>query len=416
MLAAVLLALAQSPCGPAGPVFCGGESLAAFEFAPLSGRGMGAACACTTPTGAKGETLTFVRASSATCLRGGTLSGIENGDLVTCATNQPRVGRGGDGTGPLKLLVENTSTNYLLRSQEFDNAAWVKEGFPTTVVVTADQATAPDGTLTAERIQSAATSGTDYSDFYQSNAVSSVNDPFTCSALVKGNASADTTDLCAYNGASWSCASCSFVAASWTRCTKSVTGSGTSTTRFCKLGNNSNQNGGIARNATDFFAWGLQGEVQTYATSYIATAGATVTRAAESATFPDPGAAVLTTGSAAASILTPGTNVGGHGVMCLNANGRLIYLAGGSARLYDGTNNPAISVGTLSATVLKRFASDWGGSTTNVRNITDGTSTAGSFDGDMTYSAFTIGTGCSALTLDGWIGQVCLDPDRTRCR
>ena len=46
----------------------GGPRFAYFEFAPEGGAGMTAACACTTPTGAKGETLTFSRASSGTCL------------------------------------------------------------------------------------------------------------------------------------------------------------------------------------------------------------------------------------------------------------------------------------------------------------------------------------------------------------
>lgn len=44
------------------------------------------------------------------------------------------------------LLVEESRTNLLVRSQEFDNASWVK----TDVTVTPNDTTAPDGTLTAD--------------------------------------------------------------------------------------------------------------------------------------------------------------------------------------------------------------------------------------------------------------------------
>jgi hypothetical protein len=68
------------------------SSYAFFEFAPASGAGMGTACACTTPTGAKGEALTFTRAGDATCSKQGlATTGIANGDLVACTGNQPRV-------------------------------------------------------------------------------------------------------------------------------------------------------------------------------------------------------------------------------------------------------------------------------------------------------------------------------------
>src|SRR5690242_20575791 len=66
-----------------------------FEFAPANGAGMGAACACTNPTGSKGETMTFTRSSDAMCTKGNTTSSIANGDLVSCTTNQIRVMPGG---------------------------------------------------------------------------------------------------------------------------------------------------------------------------------------------------------------------------------------------------------------------------------------------------------------------------------
>src|SRR4029077_1644502 len=131
-----------------------------FEFAPASGVGMGTACACTTPTGSKGETLTFARSSSATCLKtvGTAPQTIANGDMVTCTTNQPRVMPGADGTNILGLLVEDARTNSALRSQQIENAAWTAANAVVAApTITANAAVAPDGTTTAERVQIPAT-------------------------------------------------------------------------------------------------------------------------------------------------------------------------------------------------------------------------------------------------------------------
>lgn len=57
------------------------------------------------------------------------------------------------------LLMEEARTNVLLRSAEFDNAAWASQGTP---IVTADVEIAPDGSASADRIEdneAGATSG-----------------------------------------------------------------------------------------------------------------------------------------------------------------------------------------------------------------------------------------------------------------
>ena len=105
------------------------SNYAFFEFAPTSGAGMGAACACATITGAKGETVTLTRASDATCSKQGlATTGIANGDLVTCTTNQPRVESSG---GVLGLRVDPSATNVCTRFIDYTNAAWADIGTPT---------------------------------------------------------------------------------------------------------------------------------------------------------------------------------------------------------------------------------------------------------------------------------------------
>lgn len=77
-----------------------------------------------------------------------------------------------------ELLVENEATNLVLRSQEFNNAAWAK----TNVTVTANTAIAPDGTMTADSAVS--NSGSLYSALTQNRAVSQ-NSTFTFSIYIK---------------------------------------------------------------------------------------------------------------------------------------------------------------------------------------------------------------------------------------
>jgi len=75
-----------------------------------------------------------------------------NGLLVPLVQGIPPIGWVGGEAG---LLLERAGTNLCLRSEEFDNASWVKTG----VTVTANAITAPNGTLTADVLTTDATSG-----------------------------------------------------------------------------------------------------------------------------------------------------------------------------------------------------------------------------------------------------------------
>lgn len=59
--------------------------------------------------------------------------------------------RGGNGVGTYvgsDGLIKNSVVNLLLRSEEFDNASWAK----TNTTITPNDAIAPNGTQTAERL------------------------------------------------------------------------------------------------------------------------------------------------------------------------------------------------------------------------------------------------------------------------
>jgi hypothetical protein len=248
-----------------------GQAAPFFSFAPIGGAGMTAACACTTPTGANGEVLTFARASSGTCLKGPTVTGIANGDMVTCTTNQPRVMPGGDGTGGVGLLVEATRTNSALRSQEFDNAAvWVpSHSGGADPVVTADAAVAPDGTTTAERIQLGARSS-GWSLLQQAGVAAGTK---ATSVYVMGNGQGGSFQMTVDNAA---CVTCTYVAGSWSRCLdEGVTGT------VLSFGIDITSCGAASFPSQDFFLWGGESELGAYATSYIATTSIAVARAGE---------------------------------------------------------------------------------------------------------------------------------------
>jgi hypothetical protein len=67
---------------------------------------------------------------------------------MTAAANTPRFDHNPVTGESLGFLVEEQRTNLLLRSQEFDDAGWFKNG----ATVTTNTVVSPDGTLTADKL------------------------------------------------------------------------------------------------------------------------------------------------------------------------------------------------------------------------------------------------------------------------
>jgi hypothetical protein len=101
-----------------------------------------------------GDTITgesFTRSTTATYITAGgvvataAINAKRDAHLATTATG-----------GAIVLLLEDTRTNALSRSQEFDNAAWTKGN----ATITANAVNGPDGTATADKLSEDASAGT----------------------------------------------------------------------------------------------------------------------------------------------------------------------------------------------------------------------------------------------------------------
>lgn len=442
MRAALLLALLVAGAAGARDRRCGKDRLNArtgdcvgyafFEAFPQSGAGTTSACSTTAPTGAKGETLTFTRTGNATCMKtasgGLSTTGIADGDLVVLSGNVARVEY--DSNGTLGLLVESARTNSLLRSQEFDTAAvWVpaNAGASSAPVVTANQATAPDGTLTADQIAfpSVTAAGTDVSIVRQT--ITATAAAWSFSVYLRRASGTSTVYLAAYDNSLVyaGATACTVVGTSWTRCTlenKTLNAAIWYVTIGVDLRTGSGQS---AQSAQTIYAWGAQGESPAaYVTSYIPTTAAAATRNADGASFVLPAFTASAPWSTASSAWLPST----AGVN-LRVGGAL-GPAGLATEVFDNFINGIFNVFStqttpnnyntgLSAVLSGRYVGFHDG--TNISGCVNGVCAAGSaraFTPLANVTTFAIGQYSSSLgVVDGIVSRICFQPDSpTRCR
>ena len=391
-----------------------GDETGSFEFAPSTGIGMGAACACVNPTGSRGETMTFTRSSDAFCTKANTTSSILNGDLVACSTDQIRVMPGGDGTGALGTLLEITRTNAILRSQEFDNAAWTKDRVVAAApVVWANDAGAPDGTATADAIHIDATSGGQQSIVYQTGAGNNVS---SLSLYVKGAvppdggvAQAGQIDFITVVSSAQVCAVCSYAANTWTRCT--MENLNINLGGYLWFGNDSFNCPGT-KTAQDVLVWGAQVEVGPFVSSYIPTTSAAVARSADSTAVFTMQTAIGPNFSLAASAIWPSTNATIATAAQLGTAAPDMARVGRtnntSARYTIGSTVTTPAVAAMGVTEHRASLADTGG----VRNAywDLGLSTAPAASMTTSTTAAVIGVA------NGVVKKVCMDPNPARCR
>ena len=188
-------------------------------------------------------------------------------------------------TGEPALLLEPQRTNLVTYSSSFDNAAWVVQ-FAT---ITANDATAPDGTMTADRLN-VLTNG--YAGVYQSG--NSALNKYTSSIFAKKG----TKDWLYFVNASGTLVVAWFNISNgtlgtiingtatiedfgngWYRCNYSDASNIANS--FFQIGFSDADNSFTPSSNGFAYIWGAQREVGTYPTSYIPTTSASVTRNAD---------------------------------------------------------------------------------------------------------------------------------------
>src|SRR3990167_2261703 len=167
-------------------------------------------------------------------------------------------------------LLTNTQTfirtNLLLRSQELDNAWWLKTagGTGTTPVVTADYGTATDGTLTAERVE-LSSGGSGQSQLASSSVTTVTGTTYTFSVWAKSLGGTVSVSMFGVAGVETIS-----VTSAWQRFTRTTTATGTgSEVRLAKR--EVWGTGGTA----DLLVWGMQLEAGSNVSDYIPTTSAT---------------------------------------------------------------------------------------------------------------------------------------------
>lgn len=241
--------------------------------------------------------------SAATAYTATTTASITNyiPQLLTAASGVARFDHNPTTFESLGLLIEESRTNLLTYSEQFDNAAWTK-GLSS---VTANTVVAPDGTLTGDKLVEDTSNGSHL--IRQSVTGLSSGSTLTLSIYLKAaerttaqiyfndnastanrvqadfNLSAGTTSSATnfgtFTGATSSITS---VGNGWYRCTLSGVATGvTAVGNRLIIGTTTYTGDGYS----GLYIWGAQLEAGAFATSYIQTVASQVTRAADAASM-----------------------------------------------------------------------------------------------------------------------------------
>ena len=247
-----------------------------------------------TPNGYKAGTLYSIKPTSGlgdmTVVRATTATRVNSAGLIeSVANNVPRLDYL-NASCP-SLLVEQQRTNIQIKSEDFSNAIYLPIG----VTVTTNTTVAPDGNTTADRITEDSSTGFHTIDILNPPASAGTH---TVSVFVKANGRTKfqilgffsltgnvdfnlttgtaTTTAPALNGKIENYGN------GWFRCQATFTDlTGVNAQILFNILNNAGNNNYTGDGTSGLIFWGAQIELGTYATSYIPTTTATVTRNAD---------------------------------------------------------------------------------------------------------------------------------------
>lgn len=338
--------------------------------------------------------ITFTRASTATRTNA-------RGLIEAVASGVPRIDFDAV-TGACKgLLIEEQRTNLLTYSEQFDNAVWAK----TRATVTANAATAPDGTMTADKLVEDTTASATHYIGLVTNAVTFTAVTHCGSAYVKagersrlqailvdsvGIVSGASTifDLTAGTVVSGSQGAISPVGSGWYRISiygtpaAGLTPSGGGLRIHLDNGTTQTYTGD---GTSGLFIWGAQLEAGAFPTSYIPTVASQVTRVADVASMTganfsswyrqDEGSFVAdfqgssTTGTVV-SANDGTTNERVHISLGVGSGGNVNFLVGDGAVTQAQTVHP-ITVTSVTKIAARYKVNDFSSSANGLTSLTD---------------------------------------------
>jgi len=220
--------------------------------------------------------------------------------LQTAASGVPRFEHDPVTGESLGLEIEEQRANLFLRSEEFDNATWVKDDGGTAVTVIANTIIAPNGTLTGDKLNEAG--GVTQNHVIRQSATVANSTAYTFTFYAKAAERGFvytqaqggfgfnvvfnlTSGAVGVTSGTFTSATMTAVGNGWYRCAVTATSSGTTVNWYVEP-QSTNAIGthlGVANNG--IYLWGAQLELGAFSTSYIKTEGSTVTRAPDSASM-----------------------------------------------------------------------------------------------------------------------------------
>lgn len=320
------------------------------------------------------------------------------------------------------LLIEEQRSNLLLRSEEFDNASWVKSG----ATITANSTTSPSGTATADTLTEDTSTGGHIT--YQLVTVSNATVyTFTVYAKPNGRTLIDLTFAGAgsatYNISTGVVTSTIQGTAGiqpagngWYRCSITFTSGTTSYNAQIRLVSTGTTTSYTGDGTSGVYIWGAQLEAGAFATSYIPTVASQVTRTADIVTIQAPMFGTWynqTQGTFVAEFSGPagyavavndGTNNNYSGIVYNSATTiRGVSTVGG---IFQGVTMNGAAAGAVNRTAYGYQAANLGGSTNGGAVATN---TAAAIP---TVTQLIIGSYGSFAFLNGYIRSVRFYPVR----
>lgn len=302
--------------------------------------------------------IAFTRASTATRIN-------QNGLIETVASGAARIDYDPVTLACKGLLIEESRTNLLTYSEQFDNAAWTKSN----CTVTANATTAPDGATTADTLVENTSNA---AHFVQQGPITTVGTTtYTASVFAKAGTrtkfeflayigsvpynigfdlSNGTTFASTLGGTTATSYSITAVGGGWYRCKITQTADATATSYFrCAL-NNGTVSTYTGDGTSGLYIWGAQLEAVSFPTSYIPTTSAQVTRAADVATMTGANFSSWYRQDEGSFIAVSDQYVTGNSNQCI------VFEAG------DGTNANLVQLGTQYGTTDFQYLINQAGS------------------------------------------------------